>query len=121
MTPTRDLLFVKDTARGFEAIAKSKVLIGHEVNIATNSEVSIGDVANTLISLINPQAKIVLDETRLRPSKSEVFRLFGDNSKIIKHTNWSPNYTLSEGLQETIEWFSNKNNLKNYKANIYNV
>lgn len=121
LTPTRDLLFVKDTAQGFIEIAKSAQLIGHECNIATNSEISMGDIAQTLINLINPNASIIQDPKRIRPSKSEVFRLFGDNSKILEHTNWTMQYSLERGLKETIEWFSEKENLQHYKANIYNV
>jgi len=121
LSPTRDLLYVKDTVNGFIEIAKSDALIGHECNIATNSEVSMQLMADTLIQLINPEAKIVQDENRLRPEKSEVFRLFGDNSKIIAHTNWKVNHTLEEGLRQTIDWFSKPENLNNYKANIYNV
>jgi len=121
LTPTRDLLFVKDTVNGFIKIAESDSLIGHECNIATNSEISMQKMADTLIELINPEAKIIQDEDRIRPEKSEVFRLFGDNSKIIEHTNWKVEHTLEQGLQETINWFSNKENLKQYKAGIYNV
>ena len=121
LTPTRDLLFVKDTAQGFIEIAKSAQLIGHECNIATNSEISMGDIAQTLINLINPNASIIQDPKRIRPSKSEVFRLFGDNSKILEHTNWTMQYSLETGLKETIDWFSKKENLQHYKANIYNV
>lgn len=119
--PTRDLLFVKDTANGFVEIAKSDSLIGHEVNIATHSEITVGDLAQKLINQINPNAKIISDDIRLRPEKSEVERLFGANAKIIEHTNWRPQYTLDEGLQKTIEWFSVKENLNKYKADIYNV
>ena len=121
LTPTRDLLYVKDTAKGFIEIAKSESLIGHECNIATNSEVSMQKMADTLVGLINPKAKIVQDADRLRPAKSEVFRLFGDNTKIISHTNWTVEHTLEQGLQETINWFSNPENLKQYKAGVYNV
>ena len=121
LTPTRDLLFVKDTVNGFIKIAESDSLIGHECNIATNSEISMQKMADTLIELINPDAKIIQDEDRIRPEKSEVFRLFGDNSKIIEHTNWKVEHTLEQGLQETINWFSDKENLKQYKAGIYNV
>ena len=121
LTPTRDLLYVKDTVNGFIEIAKADNLIGHECNIAANSEISMQKMADTLIELINPQAKIVQEESRLRPEKSEVFRLFGDNSKIIEHTNWKVEHTLEQGLQETIDWFSNKENLKQYKPGIYNV
>ena len=121
MTPTRDLLFVKDTVKGFIEISKSNSLIGHECNIATNSEITMQKMADTLIELINPNAKIIQDPDRLRPEKSEVFRLFGDNTKIIKHTNWQVENTLEQGLQQTIDWFSNKDNLRQYKAGIYNV
>ena len=121
LSPTRDLLYVKDTVNGFIKIAESDALIGHECNIATNSEISMQEMADTLIELINPSARIVQDESRIRPEKSEVFRLFGDNSKLIEHTNWRVNHTLAEGLQQTIDWFSDKKNLVQYKAGIYNV
>jgi len=121
LTPTRDLLFVKDTVNGFIKIAESDSLIGHECNIATNSEISMQKMADTLIELINPTAKIIQDQDRIRPEKSEVFRLFGDNAKIIEHTDWRVENTLEQGLQQTIDWFSNKENLKQYKAGIYNV
>ncbi len=121
LTPTRDLLFVKDTAKGFVAIANSDSLIGHECNIATNSEIAMQEMADTLIALINPKAKIIQDKNRIRPKKSEVFRLYGDNTKILKHTDWKVAHTLKQGLQKTIDWFSDKNNLRQYKAGIYNV
>lgn len=121
LTPTRDLLFVKDTVAGFIAIAKNESLIGEEVNIATQNEITIGELAQTLIDIINPDAKIVCDEDRLRPKNSEVFRLFGSNEKLKANTNWECNFSLKEGLTETIEWFSDKENLKKYKADIYNV
>ena len=121
LTPTRDLLYVKDTVKGFIEIEKATSLIGHECNIATNSEISMQKMADTLIELINPNAKIIQDPNRLRPEKSEVFRLFGDNSKLIEHTDWKVEHTLEQGLQETINWFSKKENLLQYKAGIYNV
>jgi NAD dependent epimerase/dehydratase len=119
--PTRDLLFVKDTVNGFIEITKSEKLIGHDCNIATQSEISIGDLAQELISQINPSAYIITDEQRLRPEKSEVFRLYGSNEKIKEFTNWEQKYPLAKGLAETIEWFKNQNNLKQYKADIYNI
>ncbi|MDB4505925.1 NAD-dependent 4,6-dehydratase LegB [Saprospiraceae bacterium] len=121
LTPTRDFLYVKDTVAGFIEIAKSNDLIGHDCNIATNSEITMQKLVDTLIDIINPNAKIIQDPDRIRPEKSEVFRLFGDNSKLLKFTDWKPNYNLKQGLEETIEWFSDKNNLKHYKAGIYNV
>ncbi|REE01643.1 NAD dependent epimerase/dehydratase [Marinoscillum furvescens DSM 4134] len=121
ITPTRDLLYVEDTVRGFHAISNCNELIGHEVNIATQSEISIGALAQEMINQINPEAIIVTDGERLRPSKSEVFRLFGSNEKIRKYTDWEPNHTLAEGIEKTIKWFSDKDNLSRYKADIYNV
>jgi NAD dependent epimerase/dehydratase len=119
--PTRDLLFVKDTVNGFIEIAKSNHVAGHEINIATNSEISIGDLAQKIIQQINPNAKIVSDDVRLRPEKSEVERLFGDNKKILELTNWKQTTSLDEGLKQTIEWFRIPENLKRYKSDIYNV
>jgi len=121
LTPTRDLLFVKDTVNGFHEISLSENLIGEDVNIATNSEISIGDLAREMINQINPEAKIISDNQRLRPEKSEVFRLFGSNEKLMKYTSWKPNYSLAKGIEETIKWFSQKENLKMYKSDIYNV
>lgn len=119
LTPTRDYTFVKDTVRGFEAIANCKEAIGQEINIASQFEVSIGDLAKELINQINPDAKIVCDEQRLRPEKSEVNRLFGCNEKIKRLTGWEPKYSLAEGLAETIVWL--KENMDKYKADIYNL
>ena len=119
--PTRDLVFVKDTVEGFIAIAKSEKLIGHDVNIATSSEISVRDLAQKLIDAINPQAEIITDDVRLRPEKSEVFRLFGSHEKLKSSTSWSTKYTLDQGLAETISWFSNPENLKAYKSEIYNL
>ena len=121
ITPTRDLLFVKDTVNGFLKIAECDKLIGHAVNIATQSEVTVGELAQSLINQINPSAKIVSDSIRLRPEKSEVFRLFGSNEKLKSFTDWKQNYSLEEGLSETVEWFSKKENLQQYKSDIYNV
>jgi dTDP-D-glucose 4,6-dehydratase len=121
ITPTRDLLFVKDTVNGFFKIAECNELIGHEVNIATESEIAVGDLAQSLINQINPKAKIVSDSIRLRPEKSEVFRLFGSNEKLKSFTDWNQNYSLEAGLAETIVWFSKKENLQQYKSDIYNV
>lgn len=121
LTPTRDLVFVKDTAKGFIEISLCDKLIGHDVNIATKNEISIGDLANELIQQINPKATIEQESQRLRPEKSEVFRLFGDNTKLLEHTGWVPNTSLTEGIKQTIEWFKNPENLRQYKADIYNI
>lgn len=119
--PTRDLLFVKDTVAGFIAVAESDKTIGQEINIASNSEISIGDLAKNCIELINPKAKIVGESERMRPDKSEVFRLFGSNQKIVALTNWKPQYNFQQGLAVTIDWFKVKENLAGYKTDIYNV
>jgi NAD dependent epimerase/dehydratase len=119
LTPTRDFNYIKDTVLGFISIAKSDKTIGEEINIATQQEISIGDLANELIRQINPRAKIVCDEKRLRPYLSEVSRLCGCNEKIKRLTDWSPKYTFSEGIAETIKFLSN--NLEKYKPEIYNV
>ena len=119
--PTRDLLFVKDTVKGFDSIAKSDTLIGQDCNIASQSEISVGDLAQELIGQINPSAKIVTDNNRIRPAKSEVFRLYGSNQKIKQLTDWTPAYTLSQGIRETIDWFRDPANLIKYKADIYNI
>ncbi len=121
LTPTRDFVYAKDTAQGFIEIAKSEKTIGEEINIATQSEITIGQLAQEMINQINPKAKIVCDEQRLRPEKSEVNRLFGSNEKIKRLTEWNPKYTLAEGLKETIGWFSDKENLRQYKPGIYNL
>lgn len=119
LEPTRDFNYVKDTARGFIEILKSDKTIGEEINIATQKEISIGELANELIRQINPKAKIVCDTMRLRPEKSEVERLLGKNEKIKRLTDWKPQYTFEEGLAETIEFL--RNNLDKYKVDIYNV
>lgn len=119
LTPTRDFNYVKDTANGFIEIAKSYKTIGEEINIATQQEISIGELAEELIRQINPNAKIVCDEYRLRPEKSEVNRLLGSNEKIKTLTSWKPNYTFEQGLAETIEFL--KYNLDKYKTDIYNI
>ena len=121
LTPTRDLLYVKDTAKGFLEIAKSDKLIGEDCNIATQSEISIADLANELIRQINPSALIKEDAQRIRPQKSEVFRLYGSNEKILKYTNWKINYSFEQGLAETIAWFRDPENLKKYKHEVYNI
>lgn len=119
LTPTRDFNYVKDTAAGFIAIAESDKTIGEEINIATQQEISIGDLAKEIIAQINPEAKIVCDEQRLRPEKSEVNRLLGANAKIKELTDWRPQYTFSQGIEQTIQWM--QENMSHFKSDIYNV
>lgn len=121
LTPKRDFNYVTDIVAGFVEIAKSDQCMGEEINIASQQEVSIGDVAKEIIEQINPGARIVNRQERVRPGKSEVERLLGSNEKIMKLTEWRPEIDLHEGMKRTIEWFSDKNNLKSYKSNIYNI
>ena len=120
LTPTRDFNYVTDTCNGFLQIALSNKTIGEEINIATEIEISIKDLANELINQINPSAVIIENLERLRPDKSEVERLLGSSLKIKELTNWKPNFTFKQGISETIEWFDNPLNLSKYKPNIYN-
>ncbi len=119
LTPTRDFNFVKDTASAFIEISKVNDTIGQEINIATQEEISIGQLAQELIDQINPKARILCDEQRIRPGKSEVERLLGSNEKIKKLTNWSPKYTFKQGISETIDFF--RYNIDKYKVDIYNI
>lgn len=117
LTPTRDFNYVKDTAAGFIAIAESDKTIGEEINIASQKEISIGELATEIINQINPSAQIVCEEQRLRPEKSEVNRLLGNNKKLKQLTNWEPHYSLQQGIEETIVWL--KDNVERYKTDIY--
>ncbi|MFC1570461.1 NAD-dependent 4,6-dehydratase LegB [Candidatus Omnitrophota bacterium] len=119
--PTRDLVFVKDVVRAFIAIAETDNTDGEEINIATQSEISIGDLAKKIIDMASPGISIARKEDRVRPDKSEVNRLLGSNEKLKGLTGWTPEYTIDEGLKETLKWFKDENNLKQYKADIYNV
>jgi NAD dependent epimerase/dehydratase len=121
LTPTRDFNYVKDTAQGFIALAEADSAVGKEINIATGTEFSVGDVAKILVSELNPHAQIITDAQRLRPEASEVFRLIGDNTLITTLTNWQPRFELAAGLRDTIAWFKEPDNLSRYKAWLYNV
>ena len=121
VTPTRDFNYISDTCRGLIAIAESDNTIGKEINISSNFEISIEDTLNLIKKLMDSDIEFTTDEQRFRPKKSEVYRLWGDNSLIKKLTDFEPIYSLEEGLKETIEWFSNPENLKKYKIDIYNV
>ncbi len=119
--PTRDLVYVKDTVRGFLKVAENDSLVGEEINIATQNEISMGELAKILIGIINPKAVLESDPERIRPANSEVERLLGSNRKLFLHTGWKPQTPLEEGLRQTIRWFSDPANLQNYKTGIYNV
>lgn len=117
LSPTRDFNYVKDTAAGFLAIAESPHTVGQEINIATGQEISIGELAETIIRQVNPQARIICDEQRLRPEKSEVNRLLGSNARLKELTDWQQRYTFEQGIAETIAWM--RENMGRYKADIY--
>ncbi len=119
LTPTRDFNYVKDTAEAFIKIAESDKTIGEVINAGSNYEITIGDTVKKIIDIIGADVKIICDEERIRPEKSEVNRLWADNTKIKELTGWAPNYNIDQGLAETIEWI--KNNLQHYKTDIYNV
>ena len=121
MSPTRDFNYVLDTCAGFLAIARSDKTIGKEVNIASNSEISMADTLGIIKEIMKSDVLVNQDIQRIRPEKSEVFRLFGDNSMIRQLTGWSPVWDIRKGLQRTCEWFSDKKNIQKYKAGIYNI
>ena len=121
LTPTRDFNFVKDTCQGFIELSKCNAAIGQEVNISGNYEISMRDTLEIIAKIMNSDVKFIEDSQRLRPKNSEVFRLWGDNTKIKNLTGFTPQYTIERGLTETIDWFLNPENLKKYKADIYNV
>jgi NAD dependent epimerase/dehydratase len=115
--PTRDYTFVKDTVNGFISTAESKSSIGEVINIGSNFEISMGDLAQRISSLLNKDIKIVQDSSRVRPLKSEVKRLWCDNAKAKRLLGWEPQVSLDEGLKETIEWISeNKKMIKLVKC-----
>jgi nucleoside-diphosphate-sugar epimerase len=120
LTPTRDFNFVKDTCHGFMEIASSEKTIGETVNIATETEISILDLVKLIKELLQSDTEIRIKDERLRPEKSEVYRLLGSNKKIKSLTDFTPQYSLEKGLLETIDWFQNPENQKKYKFNIYN-
>lgn len=120
LSPTRDFNFVLDTCRGFLALARAKGIEGEEINIATGTEVSMQDTLQLIATLMNADVRWVQDPSRLRPAKSEVFRLCGDNTKITTLTDWRPSVSLADGLRRTIDWFTIKSNLAKYKTDIYN-
>ncbi|MBT7040945.1 MAG: SDR family NAD(P)-dependent oxidoreductase [Bacteroidetes bacterium] len=121
LSPTRDLTFVKDTCAGFEEIYKSDSLFGDVTNIGMNAEISIGELAKLIANVMDVELSIKSIEERIRPKNSEVERLFCDNTKLLNHTAWKPNYTLEQGVTEVIEWMKKPENLNNFKADKYNV
>jgi NAD dependent epimerase/dehydratase len=121
VTPTRDFNYVEDTCRGFLALASSEQTIGEVVNIGSNFEISVGDTLALIKKIMQSDVEFIIDDQRLRPEKSEVNRLWCDNSKINNLTQFLPEHTIEQGLRKTVEWFTDPINLKKYKHDIYNV
>ena len=121
ISPTRDFNYVEDTCRGFIRIMESDKTIGEIINIGSNFEISIEDTLNIIKNLMGSNVEFISENLRVRPSNSEVFRLWCDNSKIHKLTGFKPEIDIEEGLQRTINWITKPNNLKHYKSEIYNV
>ena len=121
LSPTRDFNYVKDTCRGFIELSNCDQAIGQEINICSNYEISMRDTFELVARLMLADVKFIEDPQRLRPAGSEVFRLWGDNTKLKSLTGFTPSYSIEEGLKETIEWFKNDKNLVKYKSGIYNV
>jgi len=121
LSPTRDLTFVLDTCQGFIDIYHSDALFGEATNIGMNQEISIGELTDLIAELMDTKIKVVTREERLRPDNSEVERLRCDNTKLLKHTSWKPNYSLEQGLIEVIDWMKKPENRAFYKSEMYNV
>jgi len=125
ISPTRDFNYVKDIVAAFISVLKSDKGLGEIINFGSNFEISIGDTAHLIAKIMNADVEFITDELRIRPNNSEVERLWADNSKATQFFNWKPNYAgingFERGLRETIEWFSQPNNIRCYKADIYNI
>jgi dTDP-glucose 4,6-dehydratase len=123
--PTRDFNYIKDIVRGFIAVAEADSSLGKAINIGSNYEVSIGSLVDIIADIMDAKIKVEIDEQRLRPEKSEVDRLWADNSRAKELTGWDPLYHglegLRRGLTDTIEWFKKFENLRNYRSGIYNI
>lgn len=119
--PVRDFNYINDVCEGFVQIAKSDKTFGRAINICSGEEVSVGNLVKLILNLMDSDKKIITDEKRIRPKKSEVGKLLGDNTLIRSLTNWKPGYSLKDGILETIKWFSAKENLKLYKSELYNI
>lgn len=123
--PTRDFNYVRDTVRGFVAVAECDAAIGQVLNVGSNFEISVGDTARLIARQMDREVEWISDDQRLRPAASEVERLWADNRRVRELTGWSPEYGghdgLARGLEETIAWFGRSENLRRYKAGLYNI
>lgn len=121
VSPTRDFNYVEDTCRGFLALANCEAAVGQTINVASNYEISVGDTLNVIRELMGSDVEFITEEQRMRPEKSEVFRLWGDNTRIHELTGYIPQHDIRAGLQKTIDWFTHPENLAKYKVDIYNT
>jgi NAD dependent epimerase/dehydratase len=125
LEPTRDFIYVEDTAQAFIAAAQSDKAVGQVMQAGSGAEISIGDLAKLIIEVCDKKAEIEIDQQRLRPSQSEVTRLWASNDRITTLTKWKPQFGLRDGmrrgLEKTVEWFKNPENLRRYKPNVYNI
>ncbi len=121
LSPTRDFNYVMDTCKGFIALAECDEAIGEIINIGSNFEISIGDTLNLIKRIMQSNIEFISESDRIRPENSEVYRLWCDNSRIKELTGFVPEYSIEDGLIQTIEWFMDKRNLSKYKTDIYNV
>lgn len=121
LSPTRDFNYVADTCRGYLELANCNKAIGETVNIGSNYEISIKDTLELIKEIMNSDVRFITDEQRIRPKDSEVFRLWCDNTKIRSLTGFEPTYSIREGLEKTVEWFTKPENLAKYKPGLYNV
>jgi NAD dependent epimerase/dehydratase len=120
-SPTRDFNYVEDICRGFILLSQCDKAIGETVNIGSNYEISIKETVELIKDIMHSDVKLITDEQRIRPEKSEVFRLWCDNRKMKALTGYEPKYSIKEGLEKTVEWFTNPQNLAKYKPGIYNL
>lgn len=121
VSPTRDFNYVADTCRGFIELATHSEAIGKTVNIGSNYEISIGETLHLIKEIMESDVQFIIEKARMRPSQSEVFRLWCDNSKLTRLTGFTPKYDIRRGLEKTISWFTQESNLSRFKADIYNV
>ena len=120
-SPTRDFNYVEDSCRGFIALAECDAAVGETVNIGSNFEISVGDLFNRIKKLMRADVEWLQDQQRIRPEKSEVHRLWCDNSKIEQLTGFKPQVAIDEGLGKTVDWITSPYNLRRYKSEIYNL
>lgn len=120
-TPTRDFNYVEDTCRGFVELANCNAAIGEVVNIGSNYEISVGDTLNLIREIMRSDVEFITDDQRIRPERSEVYRLWCDNQKIRSLTGFEPKHSIRQGLEKTVGWFTRPENLSKYKPGIYNV